>query len=53
MEEKKYICVKTGMVITEEGLQEIFSMHSFVIFNERDYENWKIEKIRCGIIKEV
>lgn len=50
---KKYVCVKTGLIIDEEALQDIFSMNSFVIFNERDYENWKNERISRGIIREV
>lgn len=49
---KKYICVKTGMVIDEETLQDIFRMNSFVTFNEKDYAIWKNERITRGIIKE-
>lgn len=49
---KNYICVKTGMIIDEESLQDIFRMNSFVTFNERDYENWKTDRINRGIIKE-
>ena len=49
---KKYVCVKTGLTISEEDLQDIFRMNSFVTFNERDYENWKSERINRGIIRE-
>jgi hypothetical protein len=49
---KKYICVKTGMIIDEEDLQDIFRMNSFVTFNEKDYTIWVNERITRGIIKE-
>lgn len=49
---KKYICVKTGLEITDDDLQDIFSMNSFVIFNEKNYQLWKNEKLAAGIIKE-
>jgi phage antirepressor YoqD-like protein len=50
----KYILRKgtvcKGTEITEEALQEIYRMHTFTIFNERDYNAWKQSKIEQGVI---
>ena len=50
---KKYRVLRSGKELTEEALQEIYSLHSFVTFNERDYNAWKQSKIEQGIIKVV
>lgn len=47
----KYIVVSNGTEITEEALEEIYRMHSFTTFNERDYNAWKQSKIEQGVIK--
>ena len=47
----RYIVTINGMEITEEALKEIYRLHSFVIFNERDYNAWKQSKIEQGILK--
>lgn len=49
---KEYICVKTGITLSEEALQYIFRMNGSEIFNERDYESWKREIIIHEVIKE-
>ncbi len=48
---KKYIVSSNGMEITEEALKEIYNLHSFVTFNERDYNAWKQSRIEQGVIK--
>ena len=45
----KYI-VNNGTEITEEALEEIYRLHSFTTFNERDYNAWKQSKIEQGVI---
>lgn len=47
----KYIVTINRMEITEEALEEIYRMHSFTIFNERDYNAWKQSKIEQGVIR--
>lgn len=42
--------VSTGLELTEKALQEIYRMHSFATFNERDYNAWKQSKIEQGVI---
>lgn len=42
---------RRGRKLSEEQLKEFFRDNSFVIFNERDYENWKNEKIATGVLK--
>lgn len=44
--------VKTGQLIDEDELKDIFRVNSFVTFNERDFENWKSDGINRGIIKQ-
>jgi len=41
---------KNGLEITEEALKEIYSLHNFTTFNERDYNAWKEERIEQGVI---
>ena len=47
----KYIVISTGMELTEEALEEIYRLHSFTTFNERDYKVWKYDRLEQGIIK--
>lgn len=47
----KYIVISNGTEVTEEALEEIYRMHSFTTFNERDYKAWKYDKLEAGIIK--
>lgn len=46
----KYRVISTGAELTEEALQEIYRMHSFTTFNERDYNAWKQSKIEQGVL---
>lgn len=46
----KYIA-KNGCELTEEALEEIYRMHSFTTFNERDYKAWKYDRLEQGLIK--
>lgn len=48
---REYIVTKNGMRVTEEALEEIYRMHSFTTFNERDYNAWKQTRIEQGIIR--
>lgn len=46
----KYI-TKNGVELTETALEEIYRMHSFTTFNERDYKAWKYDKLEEGVLK--
>ena len=48
---EKYVVVRNGKELTDDALKEIYRLHSFVTFNERDYTAWKQLKISQGIIK--
>lgn len=46
-----FVHVKTGRVVNEDELKEIFEDTSSGKVNDRDFEAWKSEKIKQGIIK--
>lgn len=48
---KKYIVTSNGQVLTEEALEDIYRLHSFTTFNERDYNTWKSNHLKQGTIK--
>lgn len=48
---KRYLLVKSGVVLPEEAVEDVYRKNSFTTFNEKDYEAWKQEKIEQGQIR--
>lgn len=46
-----FVHTKTGQVVSEEDLKEMFADFSHRKFSERDFEAWKAEKIKSGAFR--
>ena len=48
----KYVSTKSGMVLTEEELEEIYRlMNTFSVINETNYKAWKFDMLAAGKMK--
>lgn len=48
----KYVSTKSGMVLTEEELEEIYRlMNTLSVINETNYKAWKFDMLAAGKMK--